>query len=140
VDARGTGASFGVSRRPWDEEEVTDYGEVVTWIAAQPWSNGRVGTFGISYDANTAELTAVPNPPALKAVCPRFSDFDFFEQLVFPGGIFYDWFIRTWGNGNQLLDSNDICGLMKVEGEACEELKRKQTGVKPVDADSDGSL
>src|SRR2546423_520236 len=46
VDARGSGASFGVSRRPWDEEEVADYGEVVTWIAAQPWSNGRVGTFG----------------------------------------------------------------------------------------------
>jgi putative CocE/NonD family hydrolase len=140
VDARGTGASFGVCTASWSREEVRDYGEVVNWIAAQPWSSGRVGTFGISYAANTAELTAVSNPPALKAVVPRFSDFDFYDQLVFPGGVFFEWFMRTWGDGNQLLDSNDICALSGVEGAACEELKRSVTGVKPVDADTDGSL
>ena len=139
VDARGTGASFGVCTASYSHAEVADYGEIVNWIAAQPWSSGRVGTFGISYDANTAELTAVPNPLALMAVVPRFSDFDVYDQLIFPGGVFFDWFLKTWGDGNHLLDTNDICALSGVTGAACDELKRTVTGVKPVDADPDGS-
>jgi putative CocE/NonD family hydrolase len=140
VDARGTGASFGVCTASYSPDEVADYGEIVRWIAAQPWSNQRVGTFGISYAANTAELTATAAPSALKAIAPRFSDFDVYDQLLFPGGVFFDWFLRTWGDGNRKLDSNDICALSGVEGAACEELKRRVTGVKPVDADHDGSL
>ncbi|HJZ80984.1 MAG TPA: CocE/NonD family hydrolase, partial [Pyrinomonadaceae bacterium] len=32
VDARGTGASFGVWRAPFSQDEIKDYGEVVNWI------------------------------------------------------------------------------------------------------------
>jgi predicted acyl esterase len=45
-------------------------GEVAAWAARQPWSNGRVGTFGISYDGNTAELAAAVDQPAIRAVMP----------------------------------------------------------------------
>src|SRR5262245_60682780 len=41
ADVRGTGASFGVWRAPQSPEEVADGADLVAWIAAQPWSNGR---------------------------------------------------------------------------------------------------
>ncbi len=55
VDARGSGASFGSRIGPWSPEEVADGREIVDWIAAQDWSNGRVGALGISYDGTAAE-------------------------------------------------------------------------------------
>lgn len=140
VDARGTGASFGISQQPWAEDEVADYGEVVDWIAAQSWSNGRVATIGISYDANTAECTAISNPAGLKAVVPRFSDYDFYQHVIFPGGIAHRWLIKAWSDYVRMLDDNDVCGAAGVSGTACDELRARETGVKPVDVDPDGRL
>jgi putative CocE/NonD family hydrolase len=65
VDARGSGASGGQRAVEYSPDEVADLGEVAAWAARQPWSNVRVGTFGVSYDGNTAELAAVPNQPAV---------------------------------------------------------------------------
>ena len=48
ADARGTGASFGTRAGELSEREIEDYGELVSWVAAQPWSNGRVGVYGTS--------------------------------------------------------------------------------------------
>jgi putative CocE/NonD family hydrolase len=76
IDVRGSGASFGQWYILWSSEEITDLGEVVDWIVTQPWSNGRVGAYGVSYDGNTAEMTAALNHPAIKAVVPQYSDFD----------------------------------------------------------------
>src|SRR2546425_3981702 len=49
VDARGSGGSFGSRPCAFSSDEIRDGGQVVSWIAAQPWSNGRVGATGISY-------------------------------------------------------------------------------------------
>ena len=65
VDARGTGASGGTRITEYSPDEIADLGEMAEWAAHQPWSNGRVGTFGISYDGNTAELSAVPHSPSV---------------------------------------------------------------------------
>jgi uncharacterized protein len=46
VDARGTGASFGSRTMELGPREIADYGELIDWVAAQPWSNGRVGLLG----------------------------------------------------------------------------------------------
>jgi predicted acyl esterase len=32
------------------EREIADYGELIDWVAAQPWSNGRPGVYGTSYE------------------------------------------------------------------------------------------
>ena len=45
--------------------EPLDGYDTVEWIARQPWSNGRVGTFGISYGAHTQAAMAAANPPHL---------------------------------------------------------------------------
>ena len=46
-DVRGRYASEGTWRLLVDDPE--DGYDVVEWIAAQPWSDGKVGTFGTSY-------------------------------------------------------------------------------------------
>ncbi len=39
--------------------------DTLEWIGQQPWSNGKVGTFGISYGAHTQAAMAATNPPNL---------------------------------------------------------------------------
>ena len=140
VDARGTGASFGTRPYVTTQDEVRDYGEIADWIALQPWSNGRVGSFGVSYDGTTAEMIAVNHSPAVKAVAPLYPDFSAYEHLIRPGNVSLGFFLDDWGEAVWKMDNNDICGLHGVEGEACAQLKQQVSGVKPVDADTDGSL
>lgn len=120
VDVRGTGASFGRWTMPWSKDEIKDYGEIVDWVVAQPWSNGKVGALGNSYGGNSAQLLAALNHPAVKAVQPRHYEFDQFTDVPFPGGVFNEWMVKTWNDSNHELDQG--------------------AGVKPVDTDTDRSL
>ena len=106
VDARGTGASFGVWRAPFSQDEIKDYGEVVDWIVKQPWSSGKVGAIGNSYEGNTALWLAVNLNPAVKAVIPRHFEFDEYSETPYPGGVLTDWLVKTWNQGNHQLDNN----------------------------------
>jgi len=106
VDARGTGASFGVWRAPFTQEEIKDYSEVVNWIVAQPWSSGKVGALGNSYEGNTALWLATTMNPAVKAVIPRHFEFDEYAETPYPGGVLTDWLIKRWNEGNYERDNN----------------------------------
>jgi putative CocE/NonD family hydrolase len=44
--------------------------DIVEWIAAQPWSNSRVGTVGSSYAGQVQIRTALERPPHLTAIWP----------------------------------------------------------------------
>ena len=69
VDIRGFGASGGVPpEREYSEQEQTDGEEVIAWLAHQPWSNGNVGMFGISWGGFTALQMAMRHAPGLKAI------------------------------------------------------------------------
>ena len=120
VDARGTGASFGVWKAPFSQDEVKDYGEVVDWIVAQSWSNGKVGALGNSYEGNTALWLATTQNPAVKAVIPRHYEFDVFAETPYPGGLLTDWLIKAWNEGNRQLDSNP--GVRLVDEDADQKL------------------
>lgn len=50
------------------EHDAGDAAAVVDWIAAQPWSDGRVGMFGGSYEGFTTWAAAKKMPKALKAI------------------------------------------------------------------------
>ena len=128
VDVRGTGASFGARRHPWDPEEIKDAGDIVDWIVAQPWSNGKVGGYGTSYSGTTAELLTVVHHPAVKAVIPRFNEFDAYTDISFPGGIYLDAFVEKWAESNRSLDANQVSKDWGLKGKLVR-------GVKPVDAD-----
>ena len=108
VDVRGTGASFGYWKHPWWKEEVKDGAEVVDWIIQQPWSNQSVGTTGISYAGTSAEFLLVNHHPNVKACIPKFSLFDVYDDIVFPGGTFLKWFVENWEMLNAQLDQNQI--------------------------------
>ena len=125
VDARGTGASFGIWRAPFSPEEIKDYGEVVAWVVAQPWSNSKVGAIGNSYEGNTALWLAVNLNPAVKAVIPRHFEFDEYSETPYPGGVFTDWLIKKWNEGNHQLDSN--AGVKLVDEDADQHLYREAT-------------
>ena len=45
--------------------EGPDGFDTIEWITQQPWSNGKVGTMGLSYAAHTQLAAACLNPPGL---------------------------------------------------------------------------
>ncbi len=133
VDVRGSGASFGERPTEFGRDEALDLGEVAAWIAERPWSNGRVGTWGVSYEGNTAAMAAVAGHPAVTAIAPQYADFDAHAHLLWPGGTFAGGFIRDWGTLVTAMDRNDICALAEVDGFACRLVRMATSGVKPVD-------
>jgi uncharacterized protein len=138
TDARGSGASFGFRRMEWAPEEVADMKDIVSWIVAQPWSNGRVGGIGTSYDGNTAELLAASGHPAVRAVAPLYDDFD--PGTFTPGGVRVSGFQDAWFEGNAGLDSNDLCRVLRSGGDSCFPAKWVYSGVKPVDGAEGSAL
>ncbi|MDE2138529.1 MAG: CocE/NonD family hydrolase [Gammaproteobacteria bacterium] len=63
--------------------EGADGFDTCRWLTAQPWSDGRIGTMGLSYAAHTQVALACLNPPGLKAMyidCGGFSN-------AYQGGI-----------------------------------------------------
>ena len=69
VDIRGFGASEGAPpEREYSEQEQADGEQVIAWLAHQPWSNGNVGMFGISWGGFTALQMAMRHAPGLKAI------------------------------------------------------------------------
>jgi len=127
VDVRGTGASFGTWKYPWSRGEVRDLGDVVRWISTQPWSDGNVGAIGTSYTANTAQLAAATSGRPLKAVIPRFMDFDAWADLTAPGGVINSFLLREWGKAVGAMDRNTPSG-------------NPPRGVRPIDGDSGRAL
>ena len=51
-------------------QEGRDGYDTIEWAARQPWSNGSVGTFGLSYPGAVQWLAAVEGPPHLAAMVP----------------------------------------------------------------------
>ncbi len=87
VDVRGSGGSSG----RWVESmnplpEGRDGAEVVEWAAEQPWSDGAVGIWGVSYGGLMALATAANNPPHLRAIAPVYGFWDIYRDFVSPGG------------------------------------------------------
>ena len=65
-DCRGRYASEGGFTKYVDEGR--DGYDTVEWLAQQPWCNGKVGTFGLSYAAHTQAALASLTPPHLTAM------------------------------------------------------------------------
>jgi putative CocE/NonD family hydrolase len=108
VDCRGSGASFGSRMHPWSQAEVEDGRTIADWIVAQGWSDGNIGTVGISYTGTTAEFARTLAHPAIKATMPLFSLYDVFDDIAMPGGIPHDGFVPEWGRANKMLDNNRL--------------------------------
>lgn len=99
VDSRGAGRSPGFAS-PLDPRETQDYYNCIEWAGTQPWSNGRVGTSGISYYAINQWQVAALRPPHLAAMIPWEGFSDFYRDCSRHGGILSEfwpnWFERRF--------------------------------------------
>lgn len=96
VDVRGTGASFGTRDSFRSPKERDDYREIVDWIVAEPWSDGRVGATGISYLGAACDFVASSGHPAVKAIAPLFAVWDTYSDHYYPGGLLLNRLAETY--------------------------------------------
>jgi predicted acyl esterase len=103
ADARGTGASFGVNNVAFSPEETADSHTLIEWLAAQPWSSGKVGMQGRSYPGMTQYEAATQAPPALKAIFAEMAGPTAFD-FVFTNGTYKKDFVDQWGKLTKEMD------------------------------------
>jgi predicted acyl esterase len=88
LDIRGTGSSEGIAVDEYTQAELEDICEVIAWLAAQEWSNGRVGMYGTSWSGFNSIQVACLRPPALGAIVPIYATDDrYTDDVHYMGGI-----------------------------------------------------
>ncbi len=103
VDIRGTGASFGAEYGDsWLAGQ--DVAAVVDWICEQPWSSGRVGMVGISYEGMMQFFTAAHQPSGLKCIAPQYPGL---PQCYVDGGLAISSFARVWERLHKGMSENE---------------------------------
>ncbi len=96
-DTRGRGDSEGKFEFFFGDGQ--DGHDTIEWLAAQPWSNGRVGTLGLSYLGTVQWMAAREQPPHLVCMAPTAAAGRWFEELPYMGGAFVHAFALDWVNG-----------------------------------------
>jgi predicted acyl esterase len=80
VDLRGFGGSSGCL--DWGGPgEQADVKTAVEWAASQPWSTGKVGMYGKSYDGVTGLVGIAQQPKGLAAVVSQEPVYDLYRYL-----------------------------------------------------------
>lgn len=91
VDIRGTGSSEGkVPPREYSEAELEDAITCIRLLAQAPWSNGKVGMWGISWGGFNAIQVAMRRPPGLKAILAMDATDDlYYDDVHYIDGAFH---------------------------------------------------
>jgi putative CocE/NonD family hydrolase len=95
-DVRGRYTSEG-DWYPFIHEAEDGY-DTVEWVAALPYSNGKVGMFGGSYVGATQMLAATAHPPHLAGICPVDTASNYHDGWTYQGGAFEQWFDESWAS------------------------------------------
>lgn len=95
VDMPGTGKNPG-QLAPWGIAGAEALRDSIDWAGEQPWSNGSVGTWGMSYLAMSQHQAASLHPSHLKAMIAIGTDVDLYEEVAYSGGIFNEQFWSIW--------------------------------------------
>ena len=83
VDVRGTGSSEGrLPDREYSDDELEDAVEIIHYLSKRPWSNGRVGMWGISWSGFNALQVAMRRPSGLAAILVAHSTDDLYKDDV----------------------------------------------------------
>lgn len=95
-DVRGRYGSAGTFN-PYLHDGKDGY-DTIEWAAKQPWSNGVVGTFGLSYPGAVQWLAAKEHPAALRAMVPAMT-YSTPETFWYSGGVWDgSWLDWVWYN------------------------------------------
>jgi X-Pro dipeptidyl-peptidase len=143
VPTRGTGDSDGCPNL-FGKVERSDLNDALTYLGTRPWSAGKVGMYGLSYDGSTPWVAAATGNPYLKTILPSSGVNDIWD-LAFGKGTL-DW--RFWffvsgyyhyygpGFNNPVISGRDVARTVNtattcpdvVQGEAAS-VESAQTGV-----------
>jgi len=96
-DTRGRGDSEG--QFVFFAGDGKDGYDTIEWLAAQPWSNGKVGTLGLSYLGTVQWMAAREHPPHLVCMAPTAPGARWFEEIPYLGGAFAFAWALNWVNG-----------------------------------------
>jgi putative CocE/NonD family hydrolase len=95
-DVRGRYASDGEYLAY--QQEGKDGFDTIEWAARQPWSDGRIGTVGLSYPGAVQWLAAIEQPPHLLAMAPAMT-FASPTHFWYTGGVWDNsWVSWVWHN------------------------------------------
>jgi hypothetical protein len=82
-DCRGRHGSEGEDRVYADD--AADGHDTLEWIAAQPWTNGRVGMSGSSAGATTTFAAASTRHPSLRAFFAQAGGSSIYDDVIYEG-------------------------------------------------------
>jgi hypothetical protein len=109
-DVRGKGHSEGFYTAFADD--IPDGYDSVEWIAAQPWSNGKIGITGASAMGITSNMAAIAAPPHLTAAYVIVAPNDRSDNN-YMGGVLKEKDIVGWEKGQGVSDA----AIQRVYGE-----------------------
>jgi len=95
VERRGSFGSADNPRRSGINPDGWDGHDVVEWIAAQPWCDGKVGMWGASNQGKIQYATAMTQPPHLVCIMPaettpatrEYGSIGVPYSRIYPGGV-----------------------------------------------------
>ena len=94
ADSRGRFDSEG-DWDPFGAKHKSDGYDLVEWVAAQPWCDGKVGMLGLSYMGWTQWWTATQAPPSLRAIVPEVAPPDALFNGPYQNGVLVGW-LMDW--------------------------------------------
>lgn len=94
-DTRGRHESEG----QWEpfRNEILDGYDTIEWAAEQPWSNGKVGMQGVSYEGTVQWLAAMAAPPHLVTIVPSVASTSIYHNWITSNGAWRLSFNLDWG-------------------------------------------
>ncbi len=87
VDMRGSGSSDGIMLDEYTDQEIEDGVDVINWIADQSWSDGNVGTIGISWGGISGlQLAQRKLEPLKTAIALGATEFRYYDDAGYYMG------------------------------------------------------
>jgi predicted acyl esterase len=114
MDVRGCGRSGGDFELLGPNEQRDLY-DVIQWVAAQPWSNGKVGGIGQSYFCMSQWWMGIMAPPALACLAAYDGLNDPYRASCYTGGIPGQFFPGYWWNQNRIINRHPANGAAPRE-------------------------
>jgi len=93
-DTRGRSASEGIDTG--FKNDSADGADTLAWIANQPWSNGKIVTYGLSALGIVQYCLAGANPPNLSCQYVQVATPNLYKHAVFQGGEFRKNLVEDW--------------------------------------------
>ncbi len=123
-DCRGRFSSEG----EWEPfvNEAEDGYDAVEWVAARPWSSGKVGMIGASYLGWVQWWAASQRPPHLVTIIPNVAPPGPFYNIPYEYGVFFLWGSIWWADVVESEATADLSGaaMQKIGDKKYGELLR----------------